>query len=243
MRRKKCPRCKGTGLWNTIKSTASDLVTRGYYAITGKQREGAPPNIRNLLEKFCNIRIKKIYICRTPIVSIIDKAINFISFGKWDQLKKKYNYDQMFHLFMILELDHPNAPYIKLEKNAVVSVDYPKSINKDCGMNVNVSHNVTVGSMFENAQTAVGADIWKYNAKTNNCQIYISNLLKHSGIMNGELDKYINQSVEEIVSSLPSFAQKIINKVTDLGATADVLINGASKYKRRKKYKKRKPNV
>ena len=44
---------------------------------------------RKTLEQYGNLPIKSLTICRTPIMKVLDKTLNFLSLGKFSELKKK----------------------------------------------------------------------------------------------------------------------------------------------------------
>jgi hypothetical protein len=229
-----CGRCQGRGFVNPLK-VIKEGVSRAYHSIVG--RNGAPPKIRELIKNHGSAKIVEISVCRKPIDSIIDKAIDIFSFGKWAEVKKKYGYDDMFHLYMIFKLD--DGKFVQLEKNGVVETKYVHSIDQHSGMDVSTHKGVTIGQLFENAEKKIGKSLWLYRAADNHCQRFITNLLRCSGLLTNELNRYINQNVESIVSGLPEFAQKIINTATDMSAAADVLINGKGlkRRQRKKRYK------
>jgi hypothetical protein len=58
-----------------------------------------------------------------------------------------------------------------------------------------------------------------------------------AGLLNYEAENFIMQDTEAVVSHLPGFSQKIINTVTDIGATVDVLLHGDALNKRITPYK------
>ena len=70
---------------------------------------------RKNLEKYGNIPISSIDVMREPISSYINTFLNGITFGGWDDAKKKVGYDDMFHLGMVVTLD--TGVKIKVEKN------------------------------------------------------------------------------------------------------------------------------
>ena len=78
MNRKIRMELEGTGLWDYVKNvfTANDRFTN---------------KATDMLKKYGGFEIVNIEIVRTPIMSIIDKAINLVSMGKFNELKKKYN--------------------------------------------------------------------------------------------------------------------------------------------------------
>ena len=62
----------------------------------------------------------QMFLTRVPLTKMLDRAINVLSFGSWGKLKKKYGYDQMFHLSMVLRLD--NNTNVSMEKLEVPTI-------------------------------------------------------------------------------------------------------------------------
>jgi hypothetical protein len=57
--------------------------------------------IKKILKKYGDKKIVAIRVGRRPISSMVEKAFNLISLGKWKKLRKKYYYDKLFHLFLV----------------------------------------------------------------------------------------------------------------------------------------------
>ena len=59
-------------------------------------------------------------ICKTPIAKFIETLINTISLGKFEQLKEKLGFDEMFHVWLLLEMDSGEIFYA--EKNQTLNI-------------------------------------------------------------------------------------------------------------------------
>lgn len=165
--------------------------------------------------------IVELKIMRTPINSMIDKALNFLSFNKWDSLKKKYGFDQLFHLSLVATVkDGDNLKNIIMEKNEVVNVstDYRTSPKTQLFNLPKINKKITVRQLLENAKQKVGDNLFfLYDAFTNNCQFFIKYLLESSGLMTPEAQNFLFQDISELVKELPSYLPKVARSVTDLG--------------------------
>lgn len=153
----------------------------------GPIRKNAPPAFRKLLETSGNVPITTITICKEPIQKKLDSILNIISMGSWNQAKDDLSYDDMFHLFMILEM--ADNSIIRLEKNQVLSIayvpDYKPNENTKC---INIEnykkYSMTINKMMDNAINKYGNDrIYLYDGAFNNCQRFLSDLLLASGII------------------------------------------------------------
>ena len=103
---------------------------------------------RKSLEQYGNMEVKRLTLYRTPIMKMLDTVLNFISFGKFSELKKKYGFDQLYHLALIADVGNKN---LVIEKNEVINVSssYPTS-NKTEKQEVPLNGKVfTINEMFE----------------------------------------------------------------------------------------------
>ena len=64
--------------------------------------------------------IKSIVVGRNPVQSLVTKALNFLSLGKLEEEIKNMNYDDLYHLFMLVGLDDGST--FLVEKNSVVNM-------------------------------------------------------------------------------------------------------------------------
>ena len=206
-------------------------------------RQNFPPKVRKIIKDNENKVIKSIVVGRNPVQSLVTKALNFLSLGKLEEEIKNMNYDDLYHLFMLVGLDDGST--FLVEKNSVVNmkkVDPNYSAKQK--MDAPVTKTITFGEMINNAVEKVGPSIYLYDAQTNNCQVFISNLLKCSGLMNSELNSFINQDIVQVLSTSPGYTKIIANLATEASAKLDRLINGAGRLQQPSASgKKRKPIV
>ncbi len=226
------------GFFNPL-SYIKEGAERIYHAIVG--RDDYPKKFREMLKKYGNIPIESITIYREPIKTFVDIALNLISLGQWNQQKKNYAYDDLFHLYMIITLE--NGLHVRIDKNHVLETSFPKTLNDDADhLDIAITPGITINDLMNNARENVGNSIYHYNAATNNCQVFIDNVLKYSGLLTNEAHDFIMQNTEELIEELPSFTQKIINSVTDLASRGDILLHGRSFYFRLPKKNIKKAN-
>ena len=76
--------------------------------------------IKKILDKYGKQKIREIYIGRRPINSMVERAFDIISLGKWSKLRNEYYFDRLFHLFLILTME--DGTIISLEKNSIVTM-------------------------------------------------------------------------------------------------------------------------
>lgn len=198
-------------------------------------RQNFPPKVREAIKKYGPQRIKLITVGRKPVQKAVTDLYNWLSEGKYEEQVKKLKYDNMFHLFMIADLE--GGPSLLIEKNSVinikpestyyaghdaVSLDVPKQA-QPAGL--------TLQQMIDNAVKAVGPSIYLYDLVDNNCQKFITDLLKNSGLLTPKLDTFINQDVKTVINGTPTLARKIANFATEAAAKLDRFIHGEGKKK------------
>jgi len=152
-------------------------------------------------------------IHRKPIESVFKKILSVFSLGKFDKYKDKY--DDIFHLFIVFEMRKGDQThFILTEKtpNIVIESRSGLEANSKSSIEALVQGDHTFGEMIANTKALMGDSFSRYDPKTNNCQVYIKDLLNSIG--DHRYDDFIYQPVDDILSG---FAQKTATAVTSLG--------------------------
>lgn len=177
-----------------------------------------------ILQKYGQGTVVKLVIIRQPIMGILDKLINAMTFGAFQYAKKKYGYDKLFHLQL--------AAYVKvgrgttkivLEKNETidmsVSKEHVQTGEKEFFI-VDFNSNFTLNDLVNDARKMQGDQkFFEYDAFKNNCQWFISYLLHGQGLYGAEEKAFLYQDMTEFNKELPKWLPGFARKVTDLGAT------------------------
>jgi len=171
------------------------------------------------MKEYGGQKIVALNIYRTPIPSVLDKVLNLVSLGSWEREKKNMNYDEMFHLGLIITL--ANGKNIVMEKNEVVNIStsYPTKSNTET-TNVPLDGKVlTLQELFDKARASVPEKtFYDYNAFTNNCQFFIRYILQASGLYSEPIAHFVFQDTTEIMKHLPSYVSTVAKVVTRTGA-------------------------
>jgi len=187
--------------------------------------------ITNILEKYGDMKIKSIRIGRRPINSLVEKAFNIISLGKWSKLRDKYYYDKLFHLFLIITLE--DGTVISFEKNSIVTM----TVNDErCGMKdvdcMNLDYmpdSLTLNQLAKKPLERIGKErYFIYDPFSQNCQAFISLLLNTFGLLTPKVKEFVYQDISEIVKRLPWYVKWVGKTVTDIDATISK-VTGAGK--------------
>jgi len=180
----------------------------------------APKAVLEAIEKYAAYNITSITVYREPLSGGVAKFVDLISSGNFSKQMAKANYDKMYHLYMILHLD--NGVKLLTERNERVKLVVWNGKPKN-NESITIKTNVRVGSLFNAAIEREGADIWRYSALTNNCQKYISSLLKYHNYLTPAASKFINQDVSTL---LTKGQEGIAQKITDFASVAKNVISG-----------------
>ena len=150
-------------------------------------------------------------------MGVIDKAINIISLGKWDTLKNKYGFDDMFHLALIANVGNKN---IVIEKNEVININTSyKTSDKTETLPINLTGPMTINEMLNAGRASVGDNMWfSYDAFKNNCQYFIKYCLEASGLYDTKAKDFLFQDITELTKEMPEYVKRFANVATTTGA-------------------------
>jgi hypothetical protein len=187
-----------------------------------------PKRFNQLEQKHGGKLIKKIQVCRYPIMSVFKKIIRTMKGkDKFDEWMASKSYDELYHLYMILELK--DGTILRTDKNNRVELKTLKKFS--CGDKngtedyapIELKGDLTFTQMVNNAVKS--GLVYRYSANEFNCQNYIMMMLKHSNLYNSTIDKFIMQDIQSLIKK-NSFIDKLSRFGTDLGALFEKLIQG-----------------
>ena len=162
----------------------------------------------------CDI-IYDMTLLRSPLPTHMNDALDMVSSGEFTRLKKKYNFDEVFHSAIKVNST------ILIEKNAHginVAMYKPYPAQEE----VVVSRlfgkpDMTIKNLLGRTKDVMGDKFYTYNAFGNNCQLFISTLLKANGLMKPEYANFIYQDMTELLKDLTTsapLALPLINATT-----------------------------
>jgi len=222
-----CNECKniqivdtGSSIFTNIKEAANRISL----FIEGPRKK-FPPSVRKYLKENGNKKIIRMSVYRAPISETIQKILNIVSFGNWNKVKNKLNYDDIFHLGLKFELIDKTGI---IEKNHVIQINKFRNEKNSETMSVDISgKEFNLNILLLNTKKAYSSEkeFFDYNAVTNNCQRFIYSILKENNLLTNELKKFILQDAKEIIKFYPGI-EKVINAVTGLATRGDILIYG-----------------
>jgi hypothetical protein len=226
----KCAICKNEYYkikGGNVKTTILNPI-KEYTTAVVKGRIDFPPKMREMIKKYGDENIIKMFACRTPVSFLLTSALNAASFGEFNKRWNNMPYDKLFHLDLRIVLQ--NGTTILLEKNEVLNsqVNPKMSKNTECILINSIPQNLTIQKLLEGGKKIQQDKFLKYSAYNNNCQDYIMALLKGSNAGTQENYDFIKQDTKELFKGLPGL-RKLANTITDIGSSIDTLIKGAGK--------------
>jgi hypothetical protein len=214
-------------IFDKVKNIASSAVN-AVRRITTIRRD-YPPNVRAILQQYGNGTIVGLAVRREPIKSFINTALNWITRGSWDKAKREANYDNMFHLGLVVDVElNGEVKRFLIEKNEVINITTSFSQSQDIQMLIIQPPQppITLNQMLDSAKNAMGENFFLYDAFKNNCQNFIMGLLENSGLMTPTARQFILQPINELIKGLPSYTPIVARALTDIAGVANRVIYG-----------------
>lgn len=194
-----------------------------------KPRDNTPTSrFQNFMDNNNDKKIVSVEVGRTPIYSGIEKAMNILSFGKFDKTKRRLDYDEVYHQYMIVNFD--DGTNAKIERNHVVE---NKKVTDEDRKNIFVEiptedKDLTVKRLINNS--ALNNDsFWKYDASKSNCQLFVRDLINTNGLLpDVDTEKILEtQDAKQLVDSIPEPLRDIPLVITNIASAADKVVYGA----------------
>ena len=156
--------------------------------------------------------ITSIQISRVPISSTIRYLFNIITLGYFEEAHKKLGFDNFFHLSIVL-----NGKY-RIEKNETVNqrafVKDPKEELVDLK-----AGGFTINDFIKEGSSANPKAFWgEYDALGNNCQAWVTMMLRGNGLYDQTIGRFVNQDVVGLAKELPEYTGSVVKDITDLGS-------------------------
>lgn len=154
-----------------------------------------------------SIPITELRVYRTPLQTYVDIGLTALTAGDWDKAVRKYGIDEIFHLYMIAKLKNGKS-YI-IEKNEVphieqATADQIKILPPNYMRVIPLpKYALTIPKLVMNALAFEGRKkFFTYNFRTNNCQVFVGDILRANNLLTPDLDAYIHQPIDKIASEI-----------------------------------------
>jgi hypothetical protein len=207
--------------------TGGSLLGNIQTAVTG--RTEAPPAVRSLLAHYGDRKVLHMKVFRQPVSGVVTKLLNLISGGQLEANRKKYHYDQVFHLYLLIVVAGPGGARgtsehrFNIERNVTLKVSPPRggADYKD----VTKVRDLTLASLLEGASRGKGNAFWRYDPTNNNCQAFCIDMIRSAGGLTPELKSFIYQDPGKLLEHSP-LTTRFAQGITNLGHKFDILISG-----------------
>lgn len=185
---------------------------------------------KNTLLKYGQWIVAKITLKRTPVMKVLEKFIDVISLKKYSEAKGDAT---LFHLYAICEVvnpkNHQERVNICIEKNdrPRIGTTLPQETPQTESFNYLVRRILQLDSMMQNTINRFGESRFfiynplNTNNDSGNCQRWLMDVFDANKLNNISIRNWIVQDISNLAKKIPSFSQKIMNKVTDLGALSN----------------------
>ena len=249
-------RMVGGGMWDYFKKAYDYVATKASDAFDYVKKAVSitdySDTTKKYLQQYGKLPILAIQLRRAPLNVAIDLALQGVSTGKWMELKKKYGFDEFYHLSMLVTLGgaveqkkqsgrvvkYPKK--LAIEKLAVVSINENVAIESDMETLSISSSQTTIQNMFDKAREKYGdTRFFTYSALgNNNCQNFIRMLLEVEGLYSEEAKQFVFQDISELVKELPESTKTISQGLTDIGALANKYLGIGGRKNKKSGYNK-----
>jgi hypothetical protein len=210
----------GKSISNLIQDTIKDISTQ------------YPPQVRNIISRYGKDRIIDIQLCKEVVSENTEFLLKALAGTKtWEEAKQKYGFDKFYHLFMIATLE--NGTRLHIEKNEIMRIsNQPRACDNALSMG---SVNIPLSVLLDRTRQRMGDNsFFTYDPLGNNCQNFISELLKTMNMWNNTSRDFVYQDINGLRSELPSYTKYLAKGLTNVGAffntayqkTKDYIENG-----------------
>lgn len=187
------------------------------------QRKGLAPSSQFVYNAVASASVRRVVVFRTPLQKAIGFALNVGTAAAWSQQAAKRGFDSVFHLGLWLECVDARGVTrsVVVEKNETVQVYYKTLEQFD--HHTQIQHvalrdrGVTLKAMFDASIATMGSGaFWAYNYRSNNCQVFVENLLGNVDMLTPALHDFIFQPIDDIArASMNPLSDSFIHWATD----------------------------
>ena len=188
---------------------------------------------KKTLKHYGDCKIEALMVYRTPVPKVISGVLNVISLGKFNKIKNKVGYDDLFHIALVATVRCPDGRMknIIIEKNEEVNISTKYRTTGDTqimpvpihGMDKNLNEFILKGLEVGGPDT-----FFRYDAFNLNCQDFIFLLLTVNRVINPQVREFVKQPMGEILQNTPSYVKKFARGITDIAAVFNKLIGGCN---------------
>jgi len=172
---------------------------------------------KNIIKKYSNCNIKSIYILREKLSPLVQFGFNITTLYN---LNNNYiNYPKHTSMIIDIELDNNFVKKILIEKNNNINIKTTFNINENTDIKkINYKkQNLTFGTLLYRTQERVtDKKFFNWHIKTNNCQLFIKDLLLTINQYNKKNKQFIYENGHIYKMNFSDISLYIINTITNI---------------------------
>lgn len=196
------------------------------------------PATEKMIKNYGDWMITQLRIHRTPVEKVLQKVLNLVSSGEFENVKNKYQYDDIYHLYLYVELKSPDGnqtKYFMTEKSPNIVWQERSSLHSDSSKGNDMTLQpkpVLFKDVIEATMKQMGAEFSRYSA-VNNCQVYILELCKSIYQLGGDKlpDNIMTFIWQDVPSQLPRNTLTFSNIITKSAHAFNRLLGKGKKKK------------
>ena len=167
-----------------------------------------------------DLKIKKLYIKRTPLSSTVKMALDAFSLGDFSKKMKQQSIDELYHLRIDAELE--NGKRYTVEKNSVITLTRRPTTTKNTqSLLVDVPAGTTVNMLLDKTEKKMGNKYFLYSAKNNNCSDFILALLVANGLVDAENRAFVKIETDKLFTNT---FRRLTNTITDIAGNVENVV-------------------
>ena len=178
--------------------------------------EHLPKRFRKFVKQYGREPITSIKMVRAPVDTPGVIAVQLITAGKWNELKQKAGFDEVFHTGLLI-----NGKYVieKLDKlEARVDSSYGSQGGKAETYDLDMGDKkgeMNIAELLEKGRKKMGKDFYTYDFLKSNCQDFVKSLAQASGFLDADGLAWIKQDLKTLVEEMPNVSKWLGVKLTD----------------------------
>jgi len=168
-------------------------------------RKGFNKTTKRTMEKYGSQHIVAMTLQKCPIAQVNRQVMNVLSFGAFEKTLKKYGFDELFHLSLLVSLQ--NGKKVVVEKNEEINIDTKlpefKSKCEQKEIKFRPVAGFTLNKLIQTTKAKIPEkQFFDYDSLRYNCQLFLLDVLKSNGLLKPEYKRFIYQDVRNLFNDL-----------------------------------------
>ena len=192
---------------------------------------------KDLLKKYGNYPIKRIYLVRHPLTKFMERVLNLVTFNKFQQELDNYKErkkDKSFYpyhtmLYFELKISKNKSKFLVVDKNNCLRISDKLKILPNYELrDLHIKKNKhTLNNILESTRKRIGNNkFFNWEIYRNNCQILIMEVLKTLNKFNKSNKKFMYQNTfANELEKLGNFSEFSLHTIRSLTNTMNLLEN------------------